>query len=246
MLKPNEDAYGQEIMDCLKGKGSLEIVERDDGYIDVAVQGLAGYFLQFDKWPKYQRQALGYAKGRVLDIGCGPGRCALYLQEKGHEVLGIDNSPMTIKVAKKQGVKKTKVMSITQISKKLGIFDTILMFGNNFGLFGNHDRCKRLLKRFHKMTSDNARIIAETINPYKTKEPVHLWYHQHNLNKGRMGGQVRIRIRHKKMKTPYFDYLLVSPDEMRDLLEGTGWKLSKIFDSGTFPYTVVIEKEVTK
>ena len=58
-----------------------------------------------------------------------------------------------------------------------------------------------------------------------------------------MAGQIRIRIRHKKMKTPYFDYLLVSPDEMRDLLHGKGWKLSKIFNPGIFPYTVVIEKE---
>ncbi len=243
MLKPNEDAYGREMMDWLKGQGSNEIIERDDGYIDVGQQGLAIYFLPFNKWPKYERQALRFAIGRVLDIGCGPGRCAIYLQEKGHDVLGIDLSPMAIKVAKKRGLKHTKVMSITQISKRLGIFDTILMYGNNFGLFGNHDRCKRLLKRFHKMTSDNARIIAESGNPYKTKEPAHLWYHKQNFQKGRMGGQVRIRVRYKKMKTPYFDYLLVSPNEMKDLLKGTGWKLSKIFDSGTFPYTVVIEKE---
>lgn len=38
-------------------------------------------------------------------------------------------------------------MSITEIGSGLGKFDTIVMFGNNFGLFGNPNRAKRLLSR---------------------------------------------------------------------------------------------------
>jgi cyclopropane fatty-acyl-phospholipid synthase-like methyltransferase len=39
-----------------------------------------------------EKKSMGYVKGRtVLDIGCGPGRHALYLQnERGFDVLGID------------------------------------------------------------------------------------------------------------------------------------------------------------
>jgi hypothetical protein len=62
-----------------------------------------------------------------------------------------------------------------------------------------------------------------------------------------MGGQVRIRIRHKRWIGPYFDYLLVSRDEMRQILDGTGWRVKAFFDLGpvgrSFIYSAVIIKE---
>lgn len=39
--------------------------------------------------------------GRVLDLGCGPGRIAAYLAEKGVDVFGIDLSPGMVEVARK-------------------------------------------------------------------------------------------------------------------------------------------------
>ncbi len=42
-----------------------------------------------------------------------------------------------------------------------------------------------------------------------------------------MGGQVRIRVRYEKYVTPWFDYLLVSREEMSDILKGTGWKIER-------------------
>jgi hypothetical protein len=53
--------------------------------------------------------------------------------------LGIDRSPLAIKVCKLQGLKKAEVQSVTQFTlnavRKDYTFDTILMLGNNFGLF---------------------------------------------------------------------------------------------------------------
>jgi 2-polyprenyl-3-methyl-5-hydroxy-6-metoxy-1,4-benzoquinol methylase len=43
-------------------------------------------------------EAMQFVKGRVLDVGCGEGRHSLYLQEKWFDVLGIDISPLAIKV----------------------------------------------------------------------------------------------------------------------------------------------------
>jgi 2-polyprenyl-3-methyl-5-hydroxy-6-metoxy-1,4-benzoquinol methylase len=71
-----------------------------------------------------------FVKGRVLDIGCGAGRVALYLQKKGFDVSGIDVSPLAVKVCKLRGLKKARVLSISNIGAKLGKFDTLLMFGN--------------------------------------------------------------------------------------------------------------------
>ncbi|MCA9924686.1 MAG: class I SAM-dependent methyltransferase, partial [Anaerolineales bacterium] len=140
LMRADQDAYGQEVYDFYRGEKVVEIVERDDRYIDVS-GGPAAYFAPFAEWPVIEQEAIQLAEGRVLDVGCGPGRVALYLQEKGHEVVGIDNSPLAVKTAGLRGVADARVLSITQASRKaLGLFDTIVMFGNNFGLFGSFRR----------------------------------------------------------------------------------------------------------
>ncbi len=42
----------------------------------------------------------GEIKGSVLDVGCGTGENALFLAESGHEVWGIDSSPVAIRKAR--------------------------------------------------------------------------------------------------------------------------------------------------
>lgn len=48
------------------------------------------------------------------------------------------------------------------------------------------------------MTSEEAVIVAEPRDPYKTDNPLHLEYHKLNKSRGRMAGQIRIRIRYGK------------------------------------------------
>ena len=242
-MESYQDAYGHQIYDYLKGKKDVsEIVERDDGFFGVST-GVKNYFSEYRNWHKREREAMQYVSGKVLDVGCGAGRVSLYLQKKGFDVLGVDVSPLAIRVCKMRGLKNARVMSITKLSSKLGIFGTVMMFGNNFGLFGGRKRAKWLLERFYRMTTENARIIAESADPYKTNEPAHLQYHRLNRRRNRMAGQVRIRVRYKKYVTPWFDYLLVSKAEMRNILSGTGWRLKRTLGSSDSPaYIAIIEK----
>ncbi len=236
------DAHGHSMYDYLRGKGGYEIAERDDGFI-TPTNAPAVYFSKYRDWPPHEKRAMKYAKGRVLDLGCGAGRHSLYLQEKGLDVLGIDTSPLAIKVCKLRGLKKAEVMSINHVNSELGKFDTLLMLGNNFGLFESSDKANRLLKRFYRITSDQARIIAESMDPYKTDERAHFEYHKLNRKTGRMSGQVRLRVRYKRYATPWFDYLLVSKAEMQNILYGTGWRAKYFFSSGQSWYTAIIQKE---
>jgi hypothetical protein len=135
-------------------------------------------------------------------------------------------------------------MSIEEVDFKPNSFDTIIMMGNNFALFGSFQKAQRLLKRFHKITSKNALIIAETRDPYKTDKPAHLEYHDFNRKRGRMPGQLRIRVRFEKYATKWFDYLLVSKEEMKRILKGTGWKVKQFLDSEGSQYIAIIEKAI--
>lgn len=111
-------------------------------------------------------------------------------------MLGIDISPLAIKVCKLRGLKKTRVKPIEDVDFKQGSFDTVIMMGNNFGLFGDLKKTRRLLRRFYRMTSEDALIIASSRDPYATSNHAHLRYHKLNHERGRMSGQVRIRIRY--------------------------------------------------
>lgn len=104
-MKPEEDAFGQSLWAYYNGKESFEIIERYDGYFDF--QDTKAYFTTYEEWAPHERDALGFVKGRVLDVGCGAGRHSLYLQEKGFDVLGIDISPLAIEVCKRRGLKKS-------------------------------------------------------------------------------------------------------------------------------------------
>jgi len=242
MLEDRQDAFGHLMHDYFTGRDGREIIERDDGLVDVSV-GPTFYFLEYDQWRESEKEAIAFVRGRVLDVGCGAGRHALYLQGQGFDVTGLDNSPLALEVCRARGLKKTHLLSITQISKRLGIFDTIMLLGNNFALTGTVKRTGWLLRRFYKMTPPSGRIIAQNRNPYITNVPEHLDYHARNRSRGRLPGQSRIRVRYKKYATPWIDFLMLSPDEMKEILTGTGWRIERLIAGNETVYIAVIIKE---
>jgi 2-polyprenyl-3-methyl-5-hydroxy-6-metoxy-1,4-benzoquinol methylase len=243
VIKPEKDAYGQELLAFLQGEEVYEIIEREDHFIDASPHGPAVYFSEFPDWPQIEQEAIQYAHGRVLDVGCGAGRVCLYLQEKGLEILGIDNSPLALEVCKQRGVNNVSLTPLSQVSSRLGIFDTIVMFGNNFGLFESHAKAKHRLRKFARLTSPEGCILAESSDIYLTTDQDHLAYQASNRQKGRMSGQIRLRVRHRKSIGSWFDYLMVSKGEMEEIVAGTGWEVGRFIDSAESPlYIAILEK----
>ena len=241
-MKDTQDAFGHGLYDRLNGENPVEMVERDDGFIDSGFYQM--YFREYKDWSDHQKKAMRYVKGKVLDIGCGAGRHSLYLQVKGFDVLATDISPSAIKVCRIRGIKRTKVLPITQITSRLGTFDTILLLGGNFGLLGNFKRARYLLRRFKGVTSNKARIITESTDPCKMTDPCHLKYHRLNQERNRMPGQWRSRVRYKKYATPWIDFLLTSKEEMKRIVSDTGWQINRFLESRSPQYVAILEKEV--
>jgi SAM-dependent methyltransferase len=243
-ITASHDAYGRELWACLTEGHAEEIVERDDGFI-AASDWPRRYFADFKTWPAHERQAMRSVQGvRALDIGCGAGRASLYLQRRGLKVTAIDNSPLAIRLCRQRGVKDARVLAVEQIGRLApASFDTVVMFGNNFGLFGSFAKARRLLRRLYRLTSPQAVILAESVNPYTTRVAAHLRYQRRNRERGRMSGQIRLRIRFGAFKGPWFDYLLVSPTEIKAILAGTGWRMREILQgSDGRAYVAVLVK----
>jgi SAM-dependent methyltransferase len=227
------------LLDALESQDDVhEIVERDDGFIDAA---RISYFAPMRRWLPVERRALRFVRGRVLDAGVGAGRVALELQGRGRDVVGIDVSPGAVEVARRRGVRDVRLLPLERVDASLGHFGTVAMFGNNLGLLGGAAKGHRLLRRLAEVAD---RIVAMSIDPYRTDDALHLAYHQRNRSRGRMAGQLRLRVRHRDLASPWFDYLIVSPAELEGLVVGTGWRVAWLVTSeGSAAYVAVLDRD---
>jgi SAM-dependent methyltransferase len=233
------DAFGRALLDQLEGKNVTVIVERDDGLVDT--ESIAWYFSRPRKWHACERKALRYVRGRVLDVGCGAGRVALELQERGHDVVATDVSPLALEVCRRRGVGDARLLPLTRIGSSIGRFDTIVLFGNNFGLLGDPRRARWLLRRLRSVTTDHARILAGCHDLRATDDPIDRVYRERNRRRGRMAGEARFRVRYGTEATPWMDWLLVSPTEMEEIVAGTGWSVQRVLHDEA-NYVGVVER----
>jgi SAM-dependent methyltransferase len=238
------DVFGRALGDWARGMTDPETLERDDGFTDVGA-GHEIYVAGVADWPACERRALRFARGRVLDVGCGAGRVSLYLQDHGHDVVGLDSSPAAVRTARARGVTEVWCGSVDALAPTIASFDTIVLFGNNFGIFGTPQRLRRVLATWARRTPPGARILAGSTNPYGGGAPtLTRAYYARNRARGRMPGQVRLRVRYGDSVGPWFSWLFVSRREMRMLLRGTGWRQGPVLGAGPGePYVAVLEKD---
>ena len=234
------DTFGKGLMAYYRGSKAPHSIHRDDGLVDEV--SFDTYFSEYESWPWYEKEALRYVKGKILDVGCGAGRHSLWLQKKGFEVSAIDISPMAVEVARLRGVKDCRVMSALELSFDPNSFDTVLLFGNNFGIAGNITNTKKMLRILYRITTKNGQIITTCRNPFATDKPIHLRYHELNRNRGRPAGQITIRIEYKGELSDWFELLMVSPQEIDGIVKAANWKIKKVFEGENGIYAAVLDK----
>jgi SAM-dependent methyltransferase len=232
------DAYGALLRDAFAGRRPYELVERDDGYIAV---GRFDYLAPRRRWLAVERRAFRHLHGRVLDVGCAAGRLGVELASRGQDVVGIDVSEGAVALAAERGL-SAHLLRFEDIDDRFGAFDTVAMFGNNFGLFGTAARAPKLLRKLRKIVPPGGRIVATSLDPAATDDPSHLAYQAHNRTRGKLPGQLRLRVRYLDLATPWFDYLLVAPSEMAELAEDGGWRCSTFVRDDGPVYVGVLER----
>jgi SAM-dependent methyltransferase len=239
VIPRSKDAFGAAMSARWRGDDGRLVIERDDGLVDL---DSFDYLAPFRRWAPHERRAVRNARGRVLDVGCGAGRVAIHLEPRGFEVVSIDVSPGAVRTARARGAADVRPMAASDVRRADGPFDSIVMFGNNAGLLRDARHGPWLLRRFAGLTRPDGVLLASTVDPYRGAPAVHRSYHRRNRERGRMGGQVRIRARFQRLATPWFDYLFTSVAELERLVLGTGWRLDDVIEGGGPSYAFVLRK----
>jgi SAM-dependent methyltransferase len=217
---------------CWKARGSghrepdvTEIVERDDGFI-YALRP-ARYFAPPEAWQEFERSALDLAGGTVLDVGCGAGRFALALQDRGVAATGLDVSAGAVAVAARRGVRDVVQGTVASLAADARRYDTFLLMGENLGLLEGARRAGRFLGELAAIARPGARIVGHGVDPHAaaTVDQVLAAYLRRDREPGRLAGEMTIRVRHRDLATGWFGYLLCSPAELGDLARPAGWEL---------------------
>ena len=84
--------------------------------------------------------------------------------------------------------------------------------------------------------------MLDTVDPYVDTDEADLAYLDRNRKRGRMPGQVTIRIRYDGLTTPWYDLLCVDLLELVALIERTGWDPIFLGEDGADVYAV-LEKD---
>ena len=147
-----------------------------------------------------ERRLLASLTGPVLDLGCGPGRLVVALNEIGTAALGVDASPAAIGRARAAGAPSLRHSVFDPLPGE-GRWPTILLFDGNVGIGGDP---VRLLRRVAELLGPSGRALVEVEPP------------------GVASHSTQARLEHGDQTSAWFPWSWVSADAIDGLAEAAG------------------------
>ena len=95
--------------------------------------------------------------GKILDVGCGPGRDLVWFKSQGHTAFGLDATPAFVEMAKELSGCEVWQQSFLDLDLPAATFDGI--FANASLIHVPRDRMVKVLKDFHKSLVPGGAIV---------------------------------------------------------------------------------------
>ena len=153
-----KDIFGKALLDYQKGNYTEDLITSTN-ISDNDELPLPYLFRDYSEMPKLEQKALQLCKGNILDVGCGSGNHALWLQNKGYNVKAIDSSNGAIEVAKKRGVSNAELKPLLE---ETDTFDSILLLMNGTGIFEELSQVAKYLKHLKSLLKPNGQILIDS------------------------------------------------------------------------------------
>jgi len=232
------DIMGDALLDYYHGRYTEDLITWTNITKDDEMS-LPYMFRGFEEMEFVEQLALETAKGKVLDVGCGAGSHALYLQEKGLDVKGIDISKGAIEVCKLRGLKKAE--NIELLNLKTEKFDTILILMNGTGIFRNLEEMPKYLQHLKTLLNENGQILVDST------DLIYMFQDQedgsYSIPTKRYYGEVRFWMSYKGVEGKPFDWLYIDEVIFEDYCNQNGLNLEVIGRGNHFDYLAKITKK---
>ncbi|MFL5613032.1 MAG: class I SAM-dependent methyltransferase [Gemmatimonadaceae bacterium] len=223
------DLWGRIFADHWRGEIHPHTFVRDDGRRHT-IASAAEYFDQ----PRevVEVRALNELSGRVLDLGCGAGTYALFLEQRGVSVTAIDSSPGAVDVCRARGCRDARAADIDLFESSADSFDAIICMGNTLGINKDPATLPKRLSRLRTFTKSSGRLIAAVRDPLNTTDPEHLSYHRRNRAAGRPVGLTRSRLEYRGELGEWWELWMPTRSEMQEAAGRGGWSLLRTSEAG--------------
>ena len=225
-----KDIFGKALLDYQLGNYSDDIITWTN-ISDKDELPLPYLFRTYSEMPKLEQKALQLAKGSVLDVGCGAGNHALWLQQKGIDVKAIDNSKGAIEVAKIRGVNNIELLPLLNETET---FDTILLLMNGTGIFQELSQVSKYLKHLKSLLKTNGQILIDSsdISYMYEDEDGGLWL---DLTQN-YPGELDYFLSYKGEKEEPMKWLYLDFETLKTACSTVGLLCEKVMDGEHFDY----------
>ena len=152
---------------------------------------------------------LARAAGPVLDVGCGPGRHVVALARRGSLAVGVDVSPVAVRIARERGATVVRASVFDRIPGA-GRWGTALLLDGNIGIGG---RPTALLARLQRLLRPDGLVLVELDAP------------------GSAGGRTRIRLETVDEVSDWFRWAYVAADAIGGHAAEAGLRVRESWES---------------
>ncbi|MGD1839805.1 MAG: SAM-dependent methyltransferase [Thermonemataceae bacterium] len=103
---------------------------------------------------------------KILDLACGKGRHAIYLNEQGFEVVGVDLSEANIKQANEAANDRLQffIHDMREVFQA-GTFDYVLNLFTSFGYFDTEEENIQAIKASATNLKEGGQLVIDFLNP---------------------------------------------------------------------------------
>lgn len=189
-----------------------------------------------------QKKLNPLSSSHVLDMACGAGRHSIAFAQKGYSVTAVDLSERLINEAKKNAIQANVNVDFVQADiRDLKLdqqFDLVVNLFTSFGYFETDKENFIVIQKAYDLLKSGGYFVLDYLNKnHLEKNLVPLSTFSENgititqkrtINKNRVEKEITIE-KNKSFNKFYESVRLYDFDELKDILEGTGFRIFKTF-----------------
>ena len=202
-MDKNKDIFGSAIKAFYEDHDITDIMVHSPDFDDDIIP-VDYLFREFSEMPALEQKALELCKGAVIDVGCGAGSHALYLQnEKQLKVKAIDTSTGAIEIAKKRGVMHARCEDFFNLKNEK--FDTILMLMNGSGIIGSLKNLPSFFEHARSILAEGGKILMDSSDLIYLSD-------EGDVDAEVYYGELSYMLSYKGVQSDYFDWLFIDQE----------------------------------